>query len=49
MVENKPISFTISIGATLIEKGDSAESAMKRGDRLMYLSKSWGRNQTAIG
>lgn len=49
MVENKPLSVTISIGATLLEKGDSAESAIKRADRLMYLSKSRGRNQTAIG
>lgn len=49
MVENKPISVTISIGATIVAKGDSAESVIKRADRLMYLSKSRGRNQTTIG
>lgn len=49
IVENRPLSVTISIGATLIEKGDSPESAIKRADRLMYLSKSSGRNQTALG
>jgi diguanylate cyclase (GGDEF)-like protein len=49
MVDNKPVSVTISIGATLVAKRDSAESAIKRADRFMYFSKSRGRNQTAIG
>ena len=40
---------TTSIGATLIANGDSAESAIKRADQLMYLSKSNGKNRTTVG
>ena len=43
------VPVTISIGATLIVNGDSTESAIKRADQLMYLSKANGRNRTTVG
>lgn len=43
------ISVTISIGATLINEGDTGESVIKRADDLMYQSKKAGRNRVTIG
>lgn len=43
------VPVTISVGATLIVNGDSTESAIKRADQLMYLSKANGRNRTTLG
>ncbi len=40
---------TVSIGATLAQPEDSLESLIHRADKLMYLSKSRGRNRTSIG
>jgi diguanylate cyclase (GGDEF)-like protein/PAS domain S-box-containing protein len=52
MVENsyvinggEKLSVTISIGATLVTKGDTIKSLLKRADNLLYLSKGNGRNQ----
>lgn len=39
---------TISIGATLAKKKDSANTIIKRADSLMYQSKKAGRNRTTI-
>jgi diguanylate cyclase (GGDEF)-like protein/PAS domain S-box-containing protein len=46
---SKAISVTISIGATLLRKEDSFESAVRRADQLMYRSKSAGRNRRTVG
>jgi diguanylate cyclase (GGDEF)-like protein/PAS domain S-box-containing protein len=43
------IKVTISIGATLAREEDSAESLISRADRLMYNSKSSGRNRITVG
>lgn len=43
------ISVTISIGATLLRKEDSSDSAIRRADQSMYRSKSNGRNRVTIG
>jgi diguanylate cyclase (GGDEF)-like protein len=40
---------TISIGATIVRNGDTLESIIYRADKLMYKSKSDGRNCVSIG
>jgi diguanylate cyclase (GGDEF)-like protein/PAS domain S-box-containing protein len=47
-VEGKNIEVTISIGATLARKDDTAETLIKRADELMYRSKSEGRNRLSV-
>jgi diguanylate cyclase (GGDEF)-like protein/PAS domain S-box-containing protein len=47
-VEGKNIEVTISIGATLARKDDTAETLIKRVDELMHKSKSEGRNRLSI-
>jgi len=42
-------SVTASIGATLFRRTDTSRSLLKRADRLMYLSKSLGRNRVSVG
>ncbi len=39
------LKVTVSIGATMSREGDSAETVIKRADKLMYLSKAAGRNR----
>jgi diguanylate cyclase (GGDEF)-like protein/PAS domain S-box-containing protein len=48
-IDNKPISITISIGATIIRENDTAETIIKRADKLMYESKDTGRNRLTFG
>jgi diguanylate cyclase (GGDEF)-like protein/PAS domain S-box-containing protein len=43
------VRLTISIGATVARKDDTIESLISRADRLLYLSKSSGRNLASIG
>ena len=45
LVENAKLHVTISIGATMSRVDDTAETIVNRADRLMYLSKSGGRNR----
>lgn len=45
----KTLSVTVSIGATRLAGSASAESGIKRADRLMYRSKTKGRNRTTVG
>lgn len=40
---------TVSIGATMVRNGDTLESLIYRADKLMYKSKSNGRNCISIG
>jgi diguanylate cyclase (GGDEF)-like protein/PAS domain S-box-containing protein len=44
-LEGKNIEVTVSIGATLARKGDTAETLVKRADGLMCESKNQGCNQ----
>lgn len=47
-LEQEEIKVTISIGATLILKGDTAKSLVQRADELLYESKTCGRNRVTI-
>ncbi|MBL0225998.1 MAG: sensor domain-containing diguanylate cyclase [Geobacteraceae bacterium] len=44
MVHDKKLQVTISLGATGVVAGDTAESILKRADELMYLAKKSGKN-----
>lgn len=44
-----PLSITISIGLTVLQPGDSAESAMARADLALYAAKRGGRNRVEQG
>ncbi len=43
------VSVTASIGATVLSHSDSAESAIRRADGLMYQSKHSGGDRTMAG
>ncbi len=43
------IEFTASIGATLLQPGDTPESAIERADEFLYRSKAEGRNRVTCG
>ena len=43
------LAVTVSIGATLLRRGDTPETLVHRADRLMYRSKQSGRNRVTIG
>ncbi|MDK1028397.1 MAG: sensor domain-containing diguanylate cyclase [Anaerolineae bacterium] len=48
-IGGKSSSITISIGATLAKPGDTIDMLVHRADKLMYQSKSKGRNRISIG
>lgn len=48
-IGDKNLQVTASLGATLLQNGESAESAIQRADQLMYKSKIAGRNRTTLG
>jgi diguanylate cyclase (GGDEF)-like protein len=43
------VNVNVSIGATMAEPEDSLESLIRRADKLMYQSKSEGRNRVTLG
>jgi diguanylate cyclase (GGDEF)-like protein/PAS domain S-box-containing protein len=43
------LGVTVSMGATLARREDSAESLLKRADALLYRAKNAGRNQVCMG
>jgi diguanylate cyclase (GGDEF)-like protein len=43
-----PIRATISVGATLVRKGEEAADVLRRADQLMYEAKSAGRNRVVV-
>ncbi len=47
--DNQKLQVTISVGATIIRKDDTAESLIKRADGLLYDSKQSGRNRLTAG
>jgi diguanylate cyclase (GGDEF)-like protein/PAS domain S-box-containing protein len=46
---DQKVNVTVSIGATMAEPEDSLESLIRRADKLMYQSKSEGRNRVTLG
>jgi diguanylate cyclase (GGDEF)-like protein/PAS domain S-box-containing protein len=48
-LEDKNLFVTISVGATLLLPDDTHESFVRRADRLMFYSKSVGRNLVTVG
>jgi len=42
------VRVTISVGATLVQAGDTVESLVDRADQLMYQSKQSGRNRVTM-
>ncbi len=46
--EDTPIRVTISIGATMVLKGDNASSLIQRADEALYQSKNDGRNRVTL-
>lgn len=44
-LEAEDISFTISIGVTILQKDDNLDSLIKRADLAMYKAKNEGRNR----
>lgn len=47
-IEQSSLAVTISVGATLLDEGDTIESIVQRADMLMYHSKQTGRNRVNI-
>jgi diguanylate cyclase (GGDEF)-like protein len=47
--EEKKLSVTISIGATLMTRDDTVARLIKRADTLLYKSKAAGRNCVTLG
>ena len=47
-IEQSSLTVTISVGATLLDEGDTIESIVQRADMLMYHSKQTGRNRVNI-
>ncbi|MEW6402262.1 MAG: GGDEF domain-containing protein [Chloroflexota bacterium] len=48
-IDNQGLTVTISIGATLMIRGDTVERIVRRADGLMYQSKQGGRNRATLG
>lgn len=46
--EGHPLSMTVSMGCTMVQANDDAESMMDRADQLLFASKRGGRNQVTI-
>lgn len=47
-VEGRPLSVTVSIGATMAEATDTPATLVARADELMYRSKQAGRNRVTL-
>lgn len=43
-----PLKATVSIGATLVRKGEQAADVVRRADALMYEAKAAGRNRVVV-
>ena len=47
--QGERLNVTITLGATHVMPGDTAESLLKRADQLMYQGKQQGRNRSIFG
>jgi diguanylate cyclase (GGDEF)-like protein/PAS domain S-box-containing protein len=48
-VGDDQLNVTVSLGATLVQPGDTPETIIRRADALMYKSKASGRNKVTMG
>lgn len=48
-VSSGALVVTISVGATVAQKAENVDNAVKRADELMYESKEAGRNRVTVG
>ncbi len=46
--DGKSVAVTVSIGACLVEPGDSIETVTEMADAALYLAKGEGRNRVMI-
>ena len=46
--EGETLQVTISIGATVVQKGDRAASIVQRADAALYKSKNEGRDRVTL-
>jgi diguanylate cyclase (GGDEF)-like protein/PAS domain S-box-containing protein len=47
--DRRDVAVTVSIGATVVREGDTAEEVIRRADQLLLQSKSSGRNTITLG
>jgi diguanylate cyclase (GGDEF)-like protein/PAS domain S-box-containing protein len=47
--DGSQLNVTVSIGATIVHPGETAEQVVKRADQLMFESKRGGRNMVSVG
>ena len=47
-VDDKEISLTMSIGATIYQPGELLDIAISRADQALYVAKRSGRNQVQM-
>ena len=47
--DSKKLYVTVSLGATMVSNEDTIDSIIRRSDKLLYQSKSNGRNCTTLG
>ncbi len=47
VIDERLLQITVSIGATMLRMDDTSETAIKRADELMYISKENGRNRVS--
>lgn len=47
-VEGKRVGVTVSVGAALLRKGESADAALQRADELLYVAKCLGGNAARV-
>jgi len=45
--DKEPLTFTISLGLSTLEKNDNLDSLLQRADKMLYLSKKEGRNKVS--
>jgi diguanylate cyclase (GGDEF)-like protein/PAS domain S-box-containing protein len=48
-LDERSLSVTVSMGATLLRAGDSPSTLVRRADALMYESKAAGRDRVSVG
>lgn len=48
LIDDKNVSVTVSLGATMAKRDDTLDSLLERADRNLYQSKAEGKNKTTL-